>query len=995
MKLSFRLIWILCLLLCLSSAAYAAEGVLTLPRSLSSVADEAFMGDDSLTSVVIPAGATRIGARAFASCGNLTEVTIPYTVNEIADDAFLGCHKVVVTALEGSYAWDWCEANQVAVQPLIIDTTGYTFSEATSYIDGQWVVIGSVIDRYSGNSTELRLPTHDENGLPVVRISYRAFSGNTRITSVVIPDTVTNISYAFEDCTALEHVVLSQNLTDIGSAFKNCTALEEIILPESVQYLGSAFEGCTALQNVTLPDSLTVIQYNAFKGCTSLRNLTLPSGIKKIWARAFEGCTSLTEIHFPSSLESLGESAFKNCVNLERFNYPVGLKQGRDYLGVVEYYLSDQWYTWVDQTEGPFEGCPKITSIAIPEGISHVAPFLFADSAIRSISFPSTLRSIGSCAFANCQNLREIRIPDHVTDLETFAFANCKNVTNVKLPVGWNAVGFSAASIDHNHGIDYLERIDASPFYGCSGLTAITMPEGCTRVPEQAFYGMNNLVSVHLPDTVEYIDSKAFYGSGVEELFLPESVTSVNPWAFYGDSTQYIKTIWMGPNLSVGTLQLGGYKKKLTIHGLADTSAEAFAGNNSHTFIADYRGTDHIYVPWHTTARHAHVIRYVCTHCDDSYWRNSSFLPDCWRCLLMRAYPNGSDLPIESFDFVERYRIGDRIYYRAELLKEHAGIQPTNEKTSSMFYLDENLRVVTDEAVLEKLLTMWLFVGDDTAWDHAQGESQTLQKRRESVSSLLKTAAEHAELANDIHSHDLSMEAVGEIATSGLQLLWGNPGAALKNFIQAVTVDAVDSKLLLTLTQMKIISELQETCITTAQTYNALIDELVQSYADEELYDYDLCMQALDYYAAASGYWRITTDISSKIIQEIVDCQSAFGVGLRNISKMLDAVTEDDPIYYMVHNVSTKLTKAISGGEVEAQDFLDIFVDTAKILTEDIAGKNTGIGAFVTAYRMGTFSLNTVFDVKDMFETYEKSYNAFLVDLADSEFLNMHLLLAK
>lgn len=995
MKLFFRLIWMLCLLLCLSSAACAAEGTLTLPRSLSAVENEAFMSDDSISSVVIPAGATRIGARAFADCENLTEITIPYTVKQIADDAFSGSGKVVIKAIEGSYAWNWCETNHVPVQKLSIDTTDYTFDKANDYIDGEWVVTGSTITGYKGNSTDLILPTHDENGLPVVRISHKAFRGNKQITSIVMPDTVTSISYAFEGCTALKHVVLSQSLTEMGNAFENCTALEEIILPKGVLYLGSAFQGCTSLRKVSLPDALTVIQYSTFQGCTSLRNLMLPSGIKEIWANAFEGCTSLTEIHFPNSLEILGESAFKNCVNLERFNYPIGLKQGREYLGVVEYYLSDQWYTWVDQTEGPFEGCTKITSITIPERITHVAPFLFADSAIRSISFPSTLRTIGSCAFANCQNLKEISIPDHVTDLETFAFANCKNVTNVKLPAGWNAVGFSAASIDYNHGIDYLERIDASPFYGCSGLTAITMPEGCTRVPEQAFYGMNNLVSVHLPDTVERIDSKAFYGTGIEELFLPESVTSVDAWAFHGDSKQYIKTIWMGPELNVGTLLLGGYKKKLTIHGLADTSAEAFAKKNNHTFIADYRGTDHIYVPWHTTARHPHVIRYVCTHCGDSYWRNSSALPDCWRCLLIKAYAYGGDLPIESFDFVERYRIGDRIYYRAELIKEYAGVQPSDENTSSMFYLDENLRVVTDEAVLEKLLTMWLFVGDDTAWDHAQGESQTLQKRRESVSSLLKHAAEHAELANNIHSHDLSMDAVGEIATSGLQLLWGNPGAALKNFIQAVTVDAVDTKLLLTLTQMKIISELQETCITTAQAYNTLIDELVERYTDEELYDYDLCMQALDYYAAASGYWRITTDVSSKIIQEIIDCQSAFGVGLRNISKMLNAVTEDDPIYYMVHNVSTKLTKAISGGEVAAQDFLDIFVDTGKLLTEDIAGKHTGIGAFVTAYRMGTFSLNTVFDVKDMFTTYEKSYNAFIVDLADSEFLKMHQQLAK
>ena len=41
------------------------------------------MGCSGLTSVVIPAGVTRIGSQAFYGCSGLTEVTIPAGVTSI------------------------------------------------------------------------------------------------------------------------------------------------------------------------------------------------------------------------------------------------------------------------------------------------------------------------------------------------------------------------------------------------------------------------------------------------------------------------------------------------------------------------------------------------------------------------------------------------------------------------------------------------------------------------------------------------------------------------------------------------------------------------------------------------------------------------------------------------------------------------------------------------------------------------------------------------
>ena len=75
------------MLLCNGGLAALGEALLKLPAALKSVGEEAFYGDRSIERVVLPDGATTIGARAFAS-SSLTEIYIPGSMREIADSAF-------------------------------------------------------------------------------------------------------------------------------------------------------------------------------------------------------------------------------------------------------------------------------------------------------------------------------------------------------------------------------------------------------------------------------------------------------------------------------------------------------------------------------------------------------------------------------------------------------------------------------------------------------------------------------------------------------------------------------------------------------------------------------------------------------------------------------------------------------------------------------------------------------------------------------------------
>lgn len=111
-----------------------------------------------------------------------------------------------------------------------------------------------------------------------------AFCRSERLTSIIIPDSVTAIGYgSFNGCTGLTSIDIPDSVTSIGnSAFGVCTSLTSITIPSSVTSIGdSTFAGCTGLTSVTIPSSITSIGYCAFWGCTSLTNITFDGTVEE------------------------------------------------------------------------------------------------------------------------------------------------------------------------------------------------------------------------------------------------------------------------------------------------------------------------------------------------------------------------------------------------------------------------------------------------------------------------------------------------------------------------------------------------------------------------------------------------------------------------------------------------------------------------------------------------------------------------------------------
>jgi len=100
-----------------------------------------------------------------------------------------------------------------------------------------------------------------------------------------------------------------------------------------------------------------------------------------------------------------------------------------------------------------------------------------------------------------------------------YAFYGCSGLTSISLPAS-------------------LTRIEGSAFEGCSSLESISLPAGLTEIGNYAFQGCSSLESISLPEGITKIDDSAFRNcSSLESISLPEGITKIGDSAFQGCSS--------------------------------------------------------------------------------------------------------------------------------------------------------------------------------------------------------------------------------------------------------------------------------------------------------------------------------------------------------------------------------------------------------------------------------------------------------------------------
>lgn len=93
----------------INNAAFPNSAVtsVTIPDSITSIPDAAFVNCFQLTNISIPNSVTYIGFSAFSSCTSLKSITLPSSLRTIGNSAFAGCPSSMTVTYPGSKTqWD-------------------------------------------------------------------------------------------------------------------------------------------------------------------------------------------------------------------------------------------------------------------------------------------------------------------------------------------------------------------------------------------------------------------------------------------------------------------------------------------------------------------------------------------------------------------------------------------------------------------------------------------------------------------------------------------------------------------------------------------------------------------------------------------------------------------------------------------------------------------------------------------------------------------------
>ena len=372
-------------------------------------------------------------------------------------------------------------------------------------------------------SSALVIPSTIPNtSYKVTAIGRSAFSGNTSISSVIIPGSVTSIaSAAFLNCTSLKTLTLIDGVQkidfgDSGGAFQNCTSLEELVIPNSVTEISArAFMGCTGLKKVTIGSGVKIIgysssisdyNYGAFSGCTSLTTVTINgNSLEMLGKDTFNGCTALSSINIPDSVTVIYRRAFKNCTQLSSITIP----------GSVTSIAS-----------AAFLNCTSLKTLTLIDGVQKID---FGDS---------------GGAFQNCTSLEELVIPNSVTEISARAFMGCTGLKKVTIGSGLKKLGYSRQPDIYDYGV----------FHNCTSLEEVMILQG----------------------DLEYIGIQTFKNcTSLKKITIPENVTQIGVAVSSNDS--YL-------DKSSYTAAFYNCSKDLTIYGTANSFAHKYADANSIPF---------------------------------------------------------------------------------------------------------------------------------------------------------------------------------------------------------------------------------------------------------------------------------------------------------------------------------------------------------------------------------------------------------------------------
>lgn len=208
-----------------------------------------------------------------------------------------------------------------------------------------------------------------------------------------------------------------------------------------------------------IPDGTTAIASEKYKNNTIIEEVYIPDSVTTIGNNAFAGCSNLKTVRMSASVETIGQNAFKDTA---------------------------------------------LTDIVLPDSLKSIGQGALFGTKLKSITLPfvggsrnSSHKFFGFIFGASGYAAQNMYIP---TTLKSVTLTGG----------GYAPADHSQCNLAYYHVACGNPEVAPFAFFGCSGLTSITLKSGITEIGNSAFQGCTSLSAIYIPKTVDTVAANAY-----------------------------------------------------------------------------------------------------------------------------------------------------------------------------------------------------------------------------------------------------------------------------------------------------------------------------------------------------------------------------------------------------------------------------------------------------------------------------------------------------
>lgn len=746
-----------------------------------------YIGENTITEIVIPEGVTTIESYAFAKLSKLKKVTLPSTLVRIGVGAFFECKQLQDVNFENvkfinEHAFDSCNIAGTPKFNSIVAIGSYAFNKNKIAMlnlpkSAQSLDKGA----FQGNAN---LDTVNF-AADQIKIGEEVFSGCTKLKNVTINAAVIS-DKAFFECSNLEEITLGKEVAVIGQNAFGKTKVSKFNIEEGNATFEVSSDGRRIYKKVVVEEEDGTTKVNKvlvliapFYGETSIDL----GDATKVESGAFAGNAYIQHVS-GSYITEIGSYAFANCINLLDFSFP-----NLTTIGDYAFYNAEK--LTINSTAGDSQNDQL-------KGVTSIGSNAFAGTAIEEVNIADHTE-IGDFAFYWCLSLKKVKIGDGVTigmaaflnPVHEYTFADTESLshyTRYDYPVGdtnytyyrykflEDAVRSNMISLEIGENV----KIGANAFRNNAKLESVTLGEGA-EIGAYAFYDVTSLTSIDLSKAT-VIGVGAFSGTREVDLYRPRPTT--DPYV-YAPALEY-ETDEEGRVFITGWYKTSDFAPSIITANLSSATKVgegAFAFNQSLTEVTLNAGLEEIEayafahckslakVNYDTNSETCVLPENVTKIGDYAFMNTKVVFKDLEKVTAIGNYAFAHTLVKEIVLNENGTAIGDNAFYACEQLTSVDNMGSVTEIGESAFALTALEKVDLTSA---KKVGDFAFGGSNVKEVTFGKELKTVEgKETKTLGSSLKEIGENPFYGCEIESFSLSEEVYYEIEGTEEKVLVG------------------------------------------------------------------------------------------------------------------------------------------------------------------------------------------------------------------------------